>query len=183
MARIILLNGAGSAGKSSLAKALQAELPGVFLHVAMDAFLEMMPARTLGTADGLTFETIQEDGKPSVIVTSGPAQERALKGMRHAVAAMADVGCDLIVDEVMFDPAPLAEYRALLAGHLLWVVGVQAPLGVLEAREEARGDRAPGLARWQFGRVHRGMVYDFEIDTSMATPEDCARAVVEGLKF
>src|SRR6202000_2622361 len=144
MARIILLNGAGSAGKSSLAKALQALLPEPFLHVAMDAFLEMMPAKTLNTPDGLSFETILEDGKPSGIVTSGPAQERALKGMRHAVAAMADVGCDLIVDEVLFDPAPLAEYRALLARHRLWVVGVRAPLDVLEGRERARGEREIG---------------------------------------
>jgi chloramphenicol 3-O phosphotransferase len=59
----------------------------------------------------------------------------------------------------------------------LFVVGVHAPLDVLEARELARGDRAIGLARWQFARVHQGVAYDFEVDTSTATPDACAQAI------
>ncbi len=179
MARIVILNGAGSAGKSSLARAIQAQARDVFLHVQMDSWLEMMPARTLGTPEGLTFETVEEDGHPSVVIHSGAAQERALRGMRRSVAAMADAGCDMVVDEVMFGGEALDDYRALLAAHLLFVVGVHAPLEVLEARERARGDRAIGLARWQFPRVHAGVRYDFEIDTGTATVENCARAVVE----
>ena len=34
-----------------------------------------------------------------------------------------------------------------------------------------------GLARWQHGRVHKGMKYDLEIDTSTATPEACAERI------
>jgi len=175
---IILLNGIGSAGKSSIAKAIQEQARGTFLHVPMDAWLEMMPRRSLGTPDGLAFETVGRDGKPVVVVTSGPEQERALKGMRHAVAAMAALGCNMVVDEVIFDAAAMAEYRALLKPYRLHVVGVHAPLEVLEARERARGNREIGLARGQFGVVHKGVTYDFEVDTSTATAEDCAAAVV-----
>jgi chloramphenicol 3-O phosphotransferase len=177
-ARIVLLNGAGSAGKSALARAIQAQARGVFLHVQMDMWLEMMPQRTLGTAEGLTFETVERNGKPVVTVTAGPAQERALKGMRLSVAAMAQAGCNMVVDEVMFDAATMAEYRALLHGFDFHTVGVFAPLEVLEAREAARGDRALGLARGQIDIVHRGQVYDLKIDTSAASAEDCARAIV-----
>ncbi len=56
-------------------------------------------------------------------------------------------------------------------------VGLFAPLAVLEARERARGDRMPGLARWQFDRVHRDMIYDLEIDASTASPQETARAI------
>lgn len=182
-ARIVLLNGAGSAGKSALARAIQAEARAVFLHAQMDSWLEMMPARTLGTPDGLTFETIEEDGKPAVIVHSGAEQERALRGMRHAVAAMAAQGCNMVVDEVIFEPAVANEYRALLAPYDLHLVGVFAPLDILEAREAARGDRAIGLARWQFERVHRGMTYDLTVDTGAASAEDCARAIVERFRL
>ena len=164
-------------GQSALAKAIQAQARGVFLHVQMDMWLEMMPARTLGTPEGLTFETVARDGKPVVTVTAGPAQERALKGMRHAVAAMAGQGCNMVVDEVMFDAGTMAEYRALLAAHDLKTVGVFAPLEVLEAREAARGDRALGLARAQVDIVHRGQVYDLKVDTSAASAE-MARIVV-----
>ena len=52
-----------------------------------------------------------------------------------------------------------------------------APLDVLETRERERGDRLIGLARWQFDRIHRGKRYDLEIDTSNATPAECAETI------
>jgi hypothetical protein len=61
-ARIVLLNGVGSAGKGSIAKALQSITAERFLHVEMDAFLQMLPESSFGHPDGLTFETIYEDG-------------------------------------------------------------------------------------------------------------------------
>ena len=72
MATIILLNGVGSAGKSSIAKALQAVTTEPFLHVEMDTFFNMMPERYWDHPDGVSFETIQQDGKPAVIIRSGP---------------------------------------------------------------------------------------------------------------
>jgi chloramphenicol 3-O phosphotransferase len=100
-ARIILLNGVGSAGKTSIAKALQTITAEPFLYVAMDAFLEMLPEASWGRPDGITFETAQQDGKPSVVIHTGPVAERTLHGMRRAVAAMARAGSDIIVDDVM----------------------------------------------------------------------------------
>jgi chloramphenicol 3-O phosphotransferase len=179
MARIVLLNGVGSSGKSSLAKAIQAQARGVLLHVQMDTWLEMMPARTFGGPEGLTFLFGEADGRPVVEVVTGPKQGLALRGMRRAIAAMADVGCDMVVDEVIFATADVDDYRALLKAHELCVVGVHAPLAELEAREKARGDRAIGLARGQFGIVHRGVTYDFEVDTSLASADACAAAIVE----
>lgn len=177
-AKIILLNGVGSAGKSTLARAILAQARDVFLHVQMDTWLEMMPQRTLGAPDGLTFETVERDGKPVVKVVSGPAQERALRGMRHAVAAMAAQGCDMVVDEVLFGDAAWNEYHALLRPYAFHTVGVFAPLDVLEAREKGRGDRAVGLARGQFDVVHLGRNYDLAVDTASASAEECARAII-----
>jgi chloramphenicol 3-O phosphotransferase len=139
----------------------------------------MMPGRTLGTPEGLTFETIERDGKPVINVVSGPAQARALRGMRHAVAAMAGQGCNMVIDEVLFSDEAWNEYHALLKPYAFRTVGVFAPLDVLEVREKARGDRAIGLARGQYDVVHRGRHYDFVVDTAGATAEDCARAIVE----
>jgi chloramphenicol 3-O phosphotransferase len=176
-ARIVLLNGVGSAGKTSVARALQGITADPFLYVAMDVFLEMMPESSFGHPDGLSFETVVEDGKPSVVIREGPLSRRTFRGMRHAIAAMAGQGNDMIVDEVILDAAVAAEYEALLAPYALHRIGVFAPLDVLEERERRRGDREIGLARWQFDRVHRGMTYDLELDTSRATPLDCAEAI------
>jgi chloramphenicol 3-O phosphotransferase len=98
---------------------------------------------------------------------------------------MAGAGNNLIVDEVIFGNVTtehgnvLSEYRMLLAPFQLYFVGVHAPLDILEDRERRRGDRLIGLARWQHGRVHKGMVYDLEIDTELATAAESARTIKE----
>jgi chloramphenicol 3-O phosphotransferase len=177
-ARVVLLNGVGSAGKSSIAKALQAITEAPFLHVEMDAFLQMLPEASFGQTDGLSFEAVQEGGKPSVAIRTGPIAARVFRGVRHAIAAMAGQGNDLIVDDVLTGPER-AEYAELLRPFAVFLVGVFAPLEVLEARERARGDRMIGLARWQYGRVHAGMRYDLTLDTSRASVAECAALIKE----
>ena len=167
---VIILNGVGNVGKSSTARALQTITAKPFLHVAMDAFLDMLPEKLFGHPEGLVFETVQDQGKPSVVIKSGPVVLRAMQGMRHAIAAMAAQGNDLVVDEVMTEAATMLEYRALLASFEVRFVGLFAPLDVLEARERQRGDCEIGLARWQYDRVHRHMTYDLMIDTAATTP-------------
>lgn len=176
---VIVLNGVGSVGKSSTARALQAITAEPFLHVAMDTFLDMLPASMLGHPDGLVFETTQDQGQPSVAVRTGPVLDRAMRGMRHAVAAMAAQGNNLIVDNVMIRDGQDREYRALLSGFNVRLVGLFAPLDVLEARERQRGDREIGLARWQYERVHRGKSYDLEIDTTATTPLENAQRICD----
>ena len=174
--RIVLLNGVGSAGKGSIAKALQAIAQTPLLHVEMDHFLAMMPERYFGDPAGMVLETIEMGGKPAIITHTGPVCEKTLAGMRRAIAAMAEAGNELIVDEVMEADAA-ADYRALLEPYRLHMVKVFCPLDVLEAREKARGDREIGLARRQFDRVHKDIDYDFEVDTGAATPMQCAERI------
>jgi chloramphenicol 3-O phosphotransferase len=175
-ARIIILNGVGSAGKSAIAKALQELTANRFLHVQMDGFLEMMPASGWGHPDWFALETLEEEGRPSIEIRTGPLGQCLMRGMRCAIAALAAEGNDMIVDEVMEAPVK-RDYELQLAGFDIAFIGVFAPLDVLEARERARGDRLIGLARRQFARIHKDMRYDFEVDTSLATPLDCAERI------
>ena len=175
--QVVILNGVGSVGKSSTAQALQEIAARPFLHVSMDSFIDMLPARTFGHSDGLTFETIEEEGKPSVVIRSGKIVARAMHGMHHAIAALAGQGNDIVVDDVMMGEGEGDEYRRLLSKFGLRMVGLFAPLDVLEARERGRGDRMIGLARWQFPRVHRGLSYDLEIETSATTPLENAQRI------
>jgi chloramphenicol 3-O phosphotransferase len=177
-ARIVLLNGVGSVGKTSIAKALQTLTRDIFLHIQMDAFLEMLPDGKLNDPDCFTFETQIENGKPSVVIRTGPTGEKLMRGMRRAIAAMAQQGNNLIVDDVMLGN-DAADYAEILATFQVFRVGVFAPLDVLEARERQRGDRLIGLARWQYDRVHQGIAYDLEIDASEATSMDCAGLIKE----
>jgi chloramphenicol 3-O phosphotransferase len=175
-ARVVLLNGPGSAGKTSIARALQAITATPFLTVAMDGFLEMLPPGLWDHPDGWRLVRHEEDGQPSIELAEGPAGRRLMLGMRRAVAALALAGNDLILDEILLDDAA-ADYRALLAGCRVHWVKVDAPLAVIEQRERRRGDRDLGLARWQQPRVHRDVAYDLEIDSDRLSPEAAALAI------
>lgn len=177
-ARILILNGVGSVGKTSIARALQEMASTPFLNVSMDVFCEMLPPAYFDHPDGFRFISGESDGQPSVSIETGPVGARLLDGMRHAIAALAASGNDLIVDDVMLEDEP-AEYRRLLAPYQVYWVGVMAPLEIIEARERARGDRLIGLARWQFDRVHKGRRYDLEIDTSHVSAAEAAAVIKE----
>ncbi|WP_206597340.1 phosphotransferase-like protein [Pseudacidovorax intermedius] len=146
----------------------------------MDAFIDMLPPRYLDDAAGFFFRTAQDDGRPLTSIDSGLVAWRAMRGMRHAVAALAAQGNELIVDEVLVGDDK-ADYVRLLATFDLRLVGVHCPLPVLEQREQARGDRRLGLARWQFDKVHAGMDHDVVVDTSAGSPKECAQAVMQAL--
>jgi chloramphenicol 3-O phosphotransferase len=83
----------------------------------------------------------------------------------------------------MLDSGAAQQYRELLAQREVHFVGLFAPLDVLEARERERGDRLIGLARWQYHRVHSGMTYDLELDTSIASPRVCAHRIKTAFKI
>ena len=174
--KVVILNGVGSAGKSSIAKALQAVTSEPFLHVQMDTFMEMLPEAYNNHPDGFSYEVVDDAGNPTIAIKTGPVGERALRGMRHAIAALAAQGNHLIVDEVMLENEA-AEYMELLADFDVAFVGIFAPLDILGARELQRGDRMIGLARWQYERVHKGMKYDLEVDAGNATPMECAKLI------
>jgi chloramphenicol 3-O phosphotransferase len=69
---------------------------------------------------------------------------------------------------------------ALSCVPVVWV-GVQCDPDVAEARERARPDRVPGMARLQAGRVHEGVVYDLVGGSAAANTADCATAVASHL--
>lgn len=183
MATVILLNGVGSVGKSSIAKALQDISTQPFLHIEMDAFLAMLPERLEDHPDGLSFEERIEDGNVTTFARTGPFAKRALSGMRRSVAAMAGAGNNLIVDEVLFgntesgSASAVSEYQTLLEPFKFHMVGVFASLEVLEERERRRGDRNIGLSRWQYKRVHEGMTYDLSVNTESKSPLACAELI------
>jgi len=83
------------------------------------------------------------------------------------------------MDYVILETRDLVPYLRELRGFRVYFVGVRCNLGVLEARELARGDRLPNLARPQHSAVHRGpRHYDLEVDTSAASPYDLATSIV-----
>ena len=173
--QIIALNGTSSAGKTSIARCLQALLPDPWLTVGVDSLIEAMPPRMLKSADGITFAP---DGQ----ITVGPGVRALQVAWSQGVAAIARAGTGVILGLVLLNGVEgQRRWRSALAGlEVLWVAVRCDPL-VTAAREAARRDRVTGMAAKQALLVHQGMVYDLEVDTTRTSAEDCARQIVDCL--
>jgi chloramphenicol 3-O phosphotransferase len=173
-ANILLLNGCTSAGKSSLTRALHAQLPDCWLRFGIDDAFGMLPETLHDNRNGFWFDT---DAWGDPRLNMGPAGQTTLAAYRRAVVAMANAGARVIVDEVILDRDARDDWLAVLPADGVIMCGVRCGLEELCRRERARGDRLVGQARGQFRHVHDGMIYDIEVDTTSASPEICAQQI------
>ena len=158
---VILLNGTSSAGKSSIARALQRRASTPLYHVSLDTFTDMF-----------LWEAITDPAERQ------RCHEIGVDNFHRALARFAAGSYGLVVDHLILGTEWDRATRAALAGRRVHFIGVHCPLPVLLARERARPDRQPGLAERQLVHVHRNQTYDFEVNTSLATPEECADRIL-----
>ena len=183
---IIFLNGTSSAGKTTLAHALQETLPEPYQHVALDQFRDGLPARFRGLnapagsegASGLNVVPVRQADAAWTEVRFGSHGQKLLRGMRRAIVTMADLGNNIIIDDIILERAFLDDYLEVMKDQTLYFVGVRCPLATIEARESARLGRFPGTAMSHFESCHAHNIYDVDVDTSDQTPEACARRVM-----
>jgi chloramphenicol 3-O phosphotransferase len=168
---MIVLNGGSSSGKSGIARCLQAVLPDPWLVLGVDTLIQAMPASMRASDAGIEFAP---DGE--VIV--GPEFRTLETAWIEGVAAMACAGARVIADEVFLGGAASQQrWQTALGGlDVLWV-GVRCQSAVAAGRELARGDRVTGMATSQADVVHRGVVYDLEVDTTHVESVECARII------
>ena len=180
-ANVILLNGTSSAGKSTLARAIQDAMDVPYLHTGLDHFLQRYPRRFMGQLDG--WDDALRDGRLVALPRVGPLGLRLFDGMYAAVAALARAGTHVVVDDVIHDARVLARAAERLRGLRALFVGVRCTLEELERRERERGDRTPGEARLFEAAVHAHGAYDLELDTSVLTASECAAAIKHRLEM
>ncbi len=88
------------------------------------------------------------------------------ENLRSVLAHLVNTQFEIIVDLVLRDEAELRDMLRVLESRPMYVVGVRAPLEVLEERERLREDRGAGMAREQSAHPAFGRDYDLVIDTS-----------------
>jgi len=161
--KIILINGASSAGKSTLARALQQRLPEPFLHWSFD---QLRASNALPMARIRSGELDWARMRPAVF-----------DGFHRSLPVFARAGNNLIVDHIIEQSQWMADLVQLLAPFDVFFVGVHCPLPELERRERQRGDRRPGEARRDFHAVHRFAEYDLAIDATQPNEDNVARLI------
>ncbi|WP_020664353.1 chloramphenicol phosphotransferase CPT family protein [Amycolatopsis benzoatilytica] len=160
---VVFLNGASSAGKSSIAAELLELLPGPYFSLPRDAVNSMRSrART------------PEFGTPGF----EQVFERTVLGYHRMLAGLAAAGNGVIADHVL-RPHWLADCLEVLREQEVTFVGVHCPLPELRRRQRERGDRPSGLAERQFPVVHAHGDYDFECDTSVRSARECALLIAD----
>jgi chloramphenicol 3-O phosphotransferase len=157
----VVLNGASSAGKSSIAKALQRLSNVPALHASLDTFTDM-------------FDWAAIESEP----VRGECHRVGVANFHATLPILASSRFHLVVDHVFEQHAWFEACRDSLKAKRTYFIGVHCPLATLEARERVRGDRRIGLARWQFDRVHQEKPYALEFDTSNLSPDECATRIL-----
>ena len=161
--KILLINGASSAGKSTLARSLQQALPAPFLHVS--------------------FDHLRDSGiLPMARIRSGELDWALMRpavfdGFHRCLPALAEAGNNLIVDHIIEQEQWMPDLIRLLAPFDVFLVGVHCPLPELERRERHRGDRRIGDARTDFHAVHRLTEYDVDNDSTQPNEGNVARLI------
>jgi len=145
----MLLNGSPSAGKSTLATAVQAMAQRPIFHRSLDHFLA-----------GYPLQWRQDDSS---------LFGKVMTGYVHSLAALVRAGCDVVAEAVITpDRVPL--YRDALREIPVLLVGVRCGLEIAKAREAERTDRTQlELDVPWFETVH-GVPYDAEVDTTNDPP-------------
>lgn len=161
--KILLVNGASSAGKSTLCRGLQERLDLPFWHYSIDH---------LAGAGILPWTRIRSGEFP----WSG-LRESFFAGFHASLPALAAAGNHLLVEHIVESDAWMRRLVELLAPFDVFFVGVHCPLDELERRERARGDRPVGDARRDFETCHTFGAYDFEIDATAPLDDNVAAVI------
>ena len=161
--KVILLNGASSAGKSTLATALQQRLPLPFWHYSID---HLASAKVL----------------PRARIDSGefpwPAQrQQFFQGFHRSIQAFAAAGNSLIVEHIIEAESWLRCLVLLLDSQDVFFVGLHCPLEELERRARLRGERKVDEARADFQVTHTFGAYDFECNSTESANELAEKAI------
>jgi chloramphenicol 3-O phosphotransferase len=181
----VILNGAPRSGKTSVARALQAREPGVWVNLGVDASQRILPER-YQPGIGLRPGGERPDLEPLVA--------SLYAALFDSVAAHARMGLHVVLDVGLHDEyaeplgaVPGAARR--LRGLPVLLVGVHCPVEVIWERRRATWGQPvesaddvliAAVERWQRA-VHVGATYDLEVDTSRLTPEQCAESIADRL--
>lgn len=195
---VIILNGPSASGKTSIQKEIQMQAEPLFLKMGIDNLFDApLPEPDISNFEktreikqytndhtfirGIELKTDAE-GHQIVPLEIGPAGDKVIFGMHGAIKAYAKVGNNVVVDYILYKPEWLPDLVSNLKGMNVYLIGIKAPLSVLEEREKKRGTSPVGHARSHYDQVHKGMVYDLELDVSKLTPQQSAEQILEFVK-
>lgn len=164
--RIIFLNGVTSSGKTSIVESLQNQEDIFFYVVANDLFQEMVGENYLRKN---YWKYLSE-----VIIM-----------MYHTAKLYSDMGKNVLVDGILVEREEIKpHYRQLLEilkNNPLDIVEIYCPLDICRQRNIIRGDRYETQSQEQYSLMAKNIKYSTKVDTSIYSPEECAKKIIKEL--
>jgi chloramphenicol 3-O phosphotransferase len=163
---IIWLNGVSSSGKTTLSRMLQQKFDEPYFWLSHDTFHDMNP-RKLFDIDFLEFEY------------------QSAISLAHTAKVFSDLGRNVIADSVFVEeatvqkPETIKETISLLCDYPVLFVHVVCNKEELALREIRRGDRHLGQALAQLNDLIPKDEYDFTVNTSLNSIEECADLIIQ----
>lgn len=179
--RVVILNGAPRSGKSTLARAIQSQIPGTWLNTGVDSVMATLPP-ALMPGIGLRPGGERPDLEPAVA--------KLYDLLFTTIRLQAETGFDIVADLGMHEdystPLGILDRAAAILGPLdALFIGIDCEIGEIMRRRNAdpRGGfyasgetPPPPVLRWQ-EEVHRGRDYDLRLDMGRLTAEDGATRI------
>lgn len=156
-AKIIFIHGASSSGKSTLARALQAQLPEPFWHVSIDHLRDsgMLPLDRFRNGDFNWKEHRSE----------------FFDGFHRSLVAYASAGNNILLEHILEEEQWASNLALLFEPFDVFFVALHCDLDELVKRETLRADRPIGSAADDHDRIHVGQRYDLELPAGQTVQE------------
>ena len=159
---LIILNGASSAGKTTIANALLPMLEEPRVYTGLDNILERV--QPFGPEHGNFFHRLR---RPFRVMRFQMTEGRLklFKQLHREVLSHYQMEKNVVVDTALMDPRALLDAAECFSPLGGWFVGVKPPLAVSEAWESARKDRPAGQVRRHYDLIHAHGIYDLVLIT------------------
>ena len=161
--------------------AIQETFEGLWMNLGVDVFVTQVTPKRYRPGMGLR----PGEGGHRL----APLVPALYAAMYESVAAHSRAGFNVVVDVGHHDRTVLADCARRLVGLPVLFVGVRCPIEVIVERRNAGQAGREGeyltaptteipapILRWQRD-VHIPGIYDFEVDTSVLSPAECAAAI------
>ncbi|KQW85188.1 AAA family ATPase [Ensifer sp. T173] len=162
-AKIIFIHGASSSGKSTLARAVQAQIGEPFWHVSIDHIRDSgtLPTERFRRGDFRWQEY----------------RARFFEGFHRSLVAYASAGNNLLLEHILEEPGWASELAMMLQSFDVFFVALHCELQELVRRETLRADRPIGSATDDFHRIHEGQRYDLQLHSGQAVEDNAAQLI------
>ncbi len=178
-AKVIIVNGSSSAGKSSMCRDFQEISNDPYFLLGIDVFWFSMAHKEidLERVSDQYYQWCQEStdtGLKYFRILPGPLLNESMLARYKAMAAYLDRGLNVIADEVYWNREWLFEALRVFKNYSCYFVGIFCDDVELSRREIERGDRYLGWARGSQIYTHKDAIYDLQIDNTHKSPMQCA---------